>query len=270
MSNRVINDIEGMDTALRKYPNRYPVYKFGKSPIVSTTAYPVWDGSGEYKGLLDAVATIEVVSDDANDADAGTGARTVRIQGIKIVNSVWTYCSEDVTLNGLTPVAMTTQFIRIFRAKVLTAGDKFNANLGTIKIYKQGDATTVLAQINVRNGQTLMTIFTVADGYKFFLINADSNIGQGKDAEFQLKVRKADDETSCFKVQAARNLYQNSFARDYKIGRLIGWDFVRCISGELIPEEKGISERTDIVMFVKAEIANTNATSSFEGLLIKE
>lgn len=63
---------------------------------------------------------IDVVSSDANDTAAGTGARTVRIW---YLDANFLPQTEDITLSGVTPVEMVNQNITFINdAKVLTTG----------------------------------------------------------------------------------------------------------------------------------------------------
>lgn len=74
---------------------------------------------------------IDVVSADAADAAAGTGARTVKIW---YLDSSFNEQSETVTLNGTTPVEMTEQNITyILRAEIQTTGTGL-ASAGAITI----------------------------------------------------------------------------------------------------------------------------------------
>ena len=64
----------------------------------------VWIGEGAYPGFIASASTTSIASDSADDAAAGTGARTVRVVGIVNNAGTWTETQEDVTLNGVTPV----------------------------------------------------------------------------------------------------------------------------------------------------------------------
>ena len=58
------------------------ISKFGRNPGVKSADYEsIWDGSNLYPWPT-AAETLSVVSDDADDTSAGTGARTVEIEGL--------------------------------------------------------------------------------------------------------------------------------------------------------------------------------------------
>ena len=89
----------------------YPhVSKFGRNPKVKSSDYEtIWDGSNLYPWPT-AAETLNVVSTDADDTSAGTGARTVEIEGL---NSSWAVITETVSMNGTTNVTTTNSFLRV-------------------------------------------------------------------------------------------------------------------------------------------------------------
>lgn len=80
-------------------------------------------------------STISMVSDDAADAAAGTGARTVQITGVDANNAI---ISEILTLNGVTPVVSVQSFKHINSGKLLTAGSG-NSAAGLI-VFSKGSS----------------------------------------------------------------------------------------------------------------------------------
>lgn len=163
------------------------VQKFGRNPESGTAAEDIWDGGGLYPFQTSA-QSIEAVSDDADDAAAGTGARTIIVEGL---DANWALQSETVILNGLTAVDLANTYIRIFRAYVVTAGSQ-GVNDGNISIQIDGGGT-VLAQITEAMGQTLMAVYTVPLGFTAFVLNyyADITSGHptGAEADIALFVR---------------------------------------------------------------------------------
>jgi len=103
----------------------------GYNPSVSTTASTLWSGGATSYVQLTAATPMEVVSASANDAAAGTGARTVKVEGLL---STYVPFTETVTLNGTTPVPLTnTTAIAINKTTVLTAGSGL-VNAGKIDV----------------------------------------------------------------------------------------------------------------------------------------
>lgn len=137
----------------------YWINKFGRNPEVDAgQVQDIWDfggdGNGETYSWPAAAADTTVVSSSVADTAAGTGAKTIQIQGL---NSEYEVISKTVALNGTTPVALTTQFLRVFRAKIVTAGSG-ETNAGNVDV-KHG--ATIIARVTLGFGQTLMALYTV-------------------------------------------------------------------------------------------------------------
>lgn len=136
------------------------VNKFGYLPDIDTGGggEDVWSVEGAYTGFVAAAAETSVTGGAEDDA-GGTGALTIRVIGLTVSGSDWIETSEDVTMNGATPVVMTAAFIRVYRAWVLTAGTG-ETNAGDIQVLH---GATVLAEIPAGFGQTLQACYTVPD-----------------------------------------------------------------------------------------------------------
>ena len=140
------------------------LYKFGFNSDVNGTEETIWTQGGNYPWPT-AAFTAYIVSDDAADTSAGTGARTVTVQGL---DENYIFQSVDVTLNGTTEVQIgdANGWLRVFRAFVLTAGSAGTA-AGTILIQTTGGGTIYA---NLSNGnQTQMALYTVPAGRSLFL-----------------------------------------------------------------------------------------------------
>lgn len=138
--------------------------KFGKNPDVDTAApEDIWGAGGTWTPPTTA-RIHNIVSTDANDTLAGTGARTISILGL---NSSGAEVSENVNLNGLTPVATTNSYTIIFRM-IVTAAGSGGVNVGNITAIAQTD-TTLTAQIDAGYNQTLMAVWQVPAGKTLYL-----------------------------------------------------------------------------------------------------
>ena len=140
------------------------LYKFGFNSDVDQTEETIWTQGGDYPWPT-AAFTAYIVSDDAADTSAGTGARTVTVQGL---DENYVFQSVDVALNGTTEVQVgdANGWLRVFRAFVLTAGSAGTA-AGTILIQTTGGGTIYA---NLSNGnQTQMALYTVPAGRSLFL-----------------------------------------------------------------------------------------------------
>jgi len=163
------------------------ISKFGRNPGVKSADYEsIWDGSNLYPWPT-AAETLNVVSDDTDDSSSGTGARTVEIEGL---DTNWAVITETVTMNGTTNVTTTNSFLRVYRARVVTAGST-GTNEGTIT-FTNTSSSNVIAQISVDNsgfGQTLMAIYTIPAGKSGYLISLDFSSSKDNEHTFRLLSR---------------------------------------------------------------------------------
>ena len=168
-----------------KVPGYSMVNKFGyNSSIGSGSFETIWETGDDYPWQSSAV-TVDVVSDDTDDDVAGTGARTLRIQGL---DGSYNLAEETIDMDGTTTVTTTQTFLRVFRMSVETAGSSGN-NEGTITVTYTG-GSDVAATISEGNGQTLMALYTIPAGYTGYLLSM--NISSGKDQEMDFKFIQKD------------------------------------------------------------------------------
>jgi hypothetical protein len=143
----------------------------------------IWETGGQYPWQSTAV-TVDVVSDDANDDVAGTGARTLRIQGL---DGSYNLAEETVDMDGTTTVTTTQTFLRVFRMSVETAGSSGN-NEGTITVTYTG-GSDVAATITAGNGQTLMAVYTIPAGKTGYFVAMNFHQVKIKNKQCKLKTR---------------------------------------------------------------------------------
>jgi len=163
------------------------VKKFGFNLSVTSQA-TIWDEGGLY--VYPASATVmQAASTDVDDTALGTGARTIRIVGL---DENWLDSYEDVALNGQTPVATTKQFIRVFRANVLSSGasggSEGNIYIGT-GTFTAGVPVNKYARITDGNNQTLMAIYSVPADKVAFISDYYSNSGKSGEVTVDSFVR---------------------------------------------------------------------------------
>lgn len=131
----------------------------GRQGNLGGSTLTVWSPSTAFVALTAAVAH-EVVSTSANDASAGTGARTVRVQ---YLDSNFAVQHENVTLNGTTPVAMTGTPIAVNSIFVLTAGSGLT-NAGQVSVRTvSGSVIKNAAGAGYAEGSAM--VYTIPAGY---------------------------------------------------------------------------------------------------------
>lgn len=142
------------------------VNKFGYNAATGTAQEDIWEGGGVYTGQPGTAETADVFSSDGADDAAGTGLRTLRIEGLDASGAEQT---EDVTLDGTAIVTTTGVWNRIYRAYGLTAGTN-ETNVGTITIRHTTTTANVFAQIQPDAGQSLIAAYTIPAGFKGLLV----------------------------------------------------------------------------------------------------
>lgn len=182
------------EIALGNIPGRIIGDKFGRNPDVDSGSTPedIWNGGGNYTGHpFSTPETVDVSSADANDTSAGTGARSIRIYGLKTSTSTAEE-TEDVTMNGTSNVTSSSTWYRIYRAHCLTYGSG-GTNAGDITIHHTTTTANVFAVVPAGQCQTTIAAFTVPQGKTMLIKSAHisiarANAGTGS-AEMSLRVR---------------------------------------------------------------------------------
>lgn len=163
------------------------ISKFGRNPNIKSSDYEtIWDGSNLYPWPT-AAETLNVTSSDANDTSAGTGARTIEIEGL---DTNWAVQTETVTMNGTSNVTTSNAFLRVHRVRVVTAGST-GVNEGTITCTNT-TSSNVIGQISLGSsgfGQSLMALYTVPAGKTAYLINFDFSSSKDNEHTFRIMAR---------------------------------------------------------------------------------
>jgi hypothetical protein len=152
------------------------VFKAGYNPsIANNTEESLWSHSVIYPwASWGAGGTLSCVSASASDVG------TLYITGLR--SSDWTEVSEQVTLNGTTPVVTTNSFIRINSLSFSGA----DTNVGEIHVYRNGGT---VGYIGVGEGQGQMAQFSVPAGHTAYILNGNANMGKGNDGFGKFKYR---------------------------------------------------------------------------------
>lgn len=161
---------------------------FGYNPDVDQTEESVWPDGGIIP-FLSAATVMKVSSTSANDAAAGTGARTVLIEGL---DGSYREITEVVALNGLTEVLTVQAFLRIQRMTVLTAGSGL-ANAGIINIgtgtVTTGTPAVLYNLIAAGFNQTTTAHYTIPAGFTAYLAEGIFTAGQKGTGQSQVRGR---------------------------------------------------------------------------------
>ena len=131
---------------------------YGFQPAVTTAAIPLWENATAYT-FPGSALVMTLASSSASDT-----AVKVQINGL---DANYNAISEIVSLNGTTGVTTTLSYLRI-NSLVTTLG-----NAAGVITAKNG--ATTYAQINAGFGRSLMSIYTVPNGFDFYLQRVSAN-----------------------------------------------------------------------------------------------
>jgi hypothetical protein len=163
---------------------------FGDNTDIDTTSDPetVWSGGGLYPWLDTAADTLDIVSTDANDTSAGTGARTVLVQGLLAGEEV----SEVFTLNGTSAVNGSQTFNKVNNVVVTSAGSG-NTNAGEINLTTNGGSNNLLGHIQAGFSKSDQAVYTVPNNKTLFIVGVVIAAGKSgtSHVEVDLHVRGA-------------------------------------------------------------------------------
>jgi hypothetical protein len=226
------------------------LFKFGNNADINGSLETIWSHGGIYS--YPSSATIMTVSSSsADDASAGTGARTVAVYGL---DADYNEINEIVSLNGQTAVNTTRSYLRVFRAFVVAAGSGATA-AGTIYIgtgtVTAGVPANVYAEIALGENQTTMAVWTVPAGYTAYVAGGTFSAASNNVSQYIL---------GKFMVRTLGGVFRN--AADITVNSSVfryDWEFPIAI-----PEKSDIEARA-----IALSGSNFYVTASFELLYIK-
>jgi hypothetical protein len=150
----------------------------GENPDVDSAAYEDLWYEGGVQPFPAAALQMTVSSSSTSDTSAGTGARTVLIQG---VDANYEAISETVTMNGQTAVTTAASFLRVNKMATLTVGTGL-VNAGTVYIgtgvVTAGVPATIYNTMPVGLNNSLSFSYTVPAGYTGYLLYSRLTVGQ--------------------------------------------------------------------------------------------
>jgi len=154
-----------LDISQGKITGHSIVHKFGRNPAVSTSSFSTIDNG------------------DTND----TGLRTIRIYGL---DADWHEQYEDITLEGTDDVNSTLSYIRLDRAKGLTAGSSGH-NEGDVTIKQSITTANVFAVVPATYNSTMIAAYTIPADKTGYLMSLSATLSNKNaavvDIRFQVK-----------------------------------------------------------------------------------
>jgi hypothetical protein len=226
------------------------LYKFGYNPDVNGDEETIWSQGGDFPYPTSAV-TMFASSTSANDANGGTGANSILIQGL---DENYDEVEETVLLNGQTQVATQNSYLRIYRAFVTLCGTGGTSG-GIIYVGSSGATggvpnTTIYANLHLGN-QTQIAAYTVPAGYTLYVddINFTAGLSQANKTA-TCTFRSRDHGTNVFRTRLISVLQSNQLITKFEY-----------------PQE--FYEKTDLECRVSTNTTNNAIGASFQGVLVK-
>lgn len=202
----------GLQVSRGQIQGHSPVIVFGYNPDVDTTQESVWPDGGTVPHPTVA-SVLKISSSDANDTSAGTGARTVFIEG---VDGDYAVVSETVTLNGQTAVNTTNSYLYVNSFYVVTAGsggeNAGNINAGT-GVVTAGVPAVLYDIIAAGFNSRTTGHYCVPAGYTGYLIQGLFSSGQASGATSVTGFLKQHGPDGLLRVGAVTTV--NNSAADY-------------------------------------------------------
>jgi hypothetical protein len=137
---------------------------FGYQASVTTTSIPIWENATAYT-FITAASTLTLVSTSASD---NTSAK-ILISGL---DSDFNLISETLAMNGTSAVTTVNSYFRVNNLLMVSPGSGQTTNVGTITLKQ---SSNIVAQINIGIGKSQSTVYTVPNGYQFYLTLAEVN-----------------------------------------------------------------------------------------------
>jgi len=245
MSTFLNNEYFGLSVARGKQRNASHVNKFGFNDTVGTSFEVIAVGSANFVYPTSA-GVVTIVSNDVVDTSAGTGARTVSIQGLDANYNVQ---GETLITNGTSNVATINTYIRLFRMSVETAGSG-GASAGIITASIGGNEQ---ARIDPEfDNQTLQAAYTVPAGHKAYLLRMQATSTKDNKSAMVGLFTRSGVADAVFTVKQLVEVYRNNVSIDFPI-----------------PLE--IDEKTDIELRGKnLDTGNVSIGGAFDLLLVKD
>ena len=171
------------------------IHKFGSNPAVGTSYTPVAVGGIWRTPQVSGATTLRIkAGGHANDTAAGSGARTIVLEGLDATGALVT---DTLTTAGASASAASTKsFLRLFRAYVETSGtyatQSAGSHAGAITIENSGGGTDwlIISATNITRGQSQVSVYTGPLGYTAYVGDMDVWVESAKAVDVIFFIRE--------------------------------------------------------------------------------
>ncbi len=187
---------------------------FGYNPDVDTSEETIWPDGGTIVHPTTA-SVLKVSSTSADDTSAGTGARTVYIEGL---NGSYNVVSETVILNGQTAVNTTNSYMYVNQLYVVTVGSG-GENAGVINVgtgvVTAGVPAVLYDLIAIGYNTRTTAHYCVPAGYTAYLVQGTITAGQASGSTSITAFLKQHSPDGILRVAAVSTLNNGSVTYDF-------------------------------------------------------
>ena len=204
----------GLQVARGQIQGHTVVQVFGYNPDLDTSEESVWPDGGIVPHPTVA-SVLKISSSDVNDTSAGTGARTVFIEG---VDGDYAVVSEAVTLNGQTAVNTTNSYLYVNKFYVLTTGsggvNAGNINTGT-GVVTAGVPAVLYDIIAIGYNNRTTGHYCVPAGYTGYMVEGIITSGQASGSTSVTAFLKQHGTDGLIRIGAVATLNNGSVQYDF-------------------------------------------------------
>lgn len=185
-----------LDVSRRVVPGAVTVGKFGRNPAVGTSAVPICEGGIYRTPQVGGATALRVkAGGNANDAAAGSGARSIRLIGLDAEG----YEIEEVldTAGASASAASAQSFLRLYRYLVETSGTYATASSGShvgnivIEDAAGTEDWATISAVSFPRGQSKIGVYTVPKNKAAYIDNIQVSVEGNKSANILLFQRQA-------------------------------------------------------------------------------
>lgn len=244
-----------LQVARGQVPGHKQVFVWGcNTDLGANTEETIWT----YGGILshpETATKMTISSSSADDAAAGTGARTVLIEGL---DGNYAEVNEIITLNGQTAVETVNTYLRVQGLTVVTVGSPgpTGANAGQIYLgtgtVTTGVPANVYGHIAIGEGRSLTAHWTVPAKHIAYIVSGgvSSGLDTSKHAiQGRLKLHSP----AGVAMTAAAVSFANSSA-DFDFSYPIAVPEKTCISATATSTKAGINASANFqIVFVQVD-----------------
>jgi len=207
----------------------------GRNPDVDTgdAESNIWCVKGQTIVYPTNNVALELLSDDAADTIAGTGAQTVEVTILKTNGDI---VKETVNTNGVTPVALANTGFRVIDILVLTAGSG-GRNAGNVLI-RTTVGTNIQDCIAIGYNRSASSNYTIPGGKTGFLVEYAVRVNRDNNNLNDVKIE--------FEARENGGLFYNVDAL------LLGGNGNNQVDSERGWGKSGLSSLTDIQAIIKS------------------